>query len=201
MKKRKISLISLCLVILFTSFAEAQSVRLFKRNHKNPEDFYKPNEQGCRVSYISTLGNAKPGDLIEFFAWTYRNFSGKNGGIRVHYDCQPEIKNVMLSQTEIVKSCSMLNSLQNISCQNDATVEISVNAIDPEGDPLIYIYSVSGGKIIGNGSKVVWDLSDVKSGVYKVDIWADDGCGICGEPKTKEIKIIDCSQCRTNERY
>ncbi len=53
-------------------------------------------------------------------------------------------------------------------------------------------------RIIGKGKKVIWDLSNVKTGTYTITADADDGCGVCGKTVTKEIKIIECPNCQAN---
>jgi hypothetical protein len=45
------------------------------------------------------------------------------------------------------------------------------------------------GKIIGEGSKVIWNLNGVQPGSYTITAGVDDGCGICGQTVTKEVTI------------
>jgi hypothetical protein len=66
-------------------------------------------------------------------------------------------------------------------------IQVSTVGWDHEGDTLAYIYEVSGGKIIGEGSNVNWDLSNVKPGQYMITAWADDGCGKCGKSLTRIV--------------
>lgn len=68
-------------------------------------------------------------------------------------------------------------------------IKITTVAQDPENDPLIYDYVVSAGRIIGTGAKVVWDLTGVPPGTYKITAAVDDGCGFCGQPVTKTVTI------------
>lgn len=68
-------------------------------------------------------------------------------------------------------------------------IKITTIAHDPENDPLIYDYVVSAGRIIGTGAKVVWDLTGVPPGTYKITAAVDDGCGFCGQPVTKIVTI------------
>jgi hypothetical protein len=68
-------------------------------------------------------------------------------------------------------------------------ISVSVTAIDPENDVLVYNYVVSAGKIVEKGPDVVWDLKNVKPGVYTITAGVDDGCGICGATKTKTVVI------------
>ena len=72
-----------------------------------------------------------------------------------------------------------------------STIPISVVtvAVDAENDVLTYSYKVSGGKIIGQGSKVEWDLSGVSPGTYSITAGVDDGAGIVGNVATKYVRI------------
>ena len=91
----------------------------------------------------------------------------------------PTINRIMLSETEV--SVSNKNERIKIALRTDAT--------DPENDVLTYSYEVSGGEIIGQGSNVTWDLTNVKRGTYTVMVKIDDGCGDCAEPKTKIVVV------------
>ena len=105
----------------------------------------------------------------------------------------PNVTNVLLNQTEVFATCSINSS----SCSDkNQLIEISTEAADPEGDVLTYSYALAGGKIIGQGSKVVWDLSGVSPGTYTITVGVDDGCGVCGKTVTKEIKVIECPDCK-----
>jgi hypothetical protein len=94
-----------------------------------------------------------------------------------------------LSRTEVVADS-----------QNDSQkVEVKAGArtspyFDPK-DIITFNYTVTGGKIIGAGEHVVWDLSGVRPGIYLITAAADNGCGVCGNTKTKEVKVIECADC------
>jgi hypothetical protein len=79
------------------------------------------------------------------------------------------------------------------NCSDDQTVSISTKASDAENDPLTYSYTVSGGRIVGNGANVSWDLTGVQPGNYTVTVGANDGCGICGNTKTETITVERCA--------
>lgn len=100
-----------------------------------------------------------------------------------------------LDRTEIIADCDSSDAEQN-ETYADAVKKVSVatTAVDPENDVLTYDYSVSAGKIIGQGAKVVWDLSGVKAGTYKITAAVDDGCGICGKWITKTVIVKECSE-------
>ena len=56
-------------------------------------------------------------------------------------------------------------------------VRVHIIATNPNSEVLTFYFHVSGGKIIGKGEKVIWDLSDVKPGTYTIIGVVDDGCG------------------------
>ena len=80
-------------------------------------------------------------------------------------------------------------SHDKVSGTTSNKVQIETTAIDPENDPLKYIYIVSAGRIIGSGPKVVWDLTGIPAGTYKITAGVDDGCGLCGMTVTQTIVI------------
>lgn len=103
-----------------------------------------------------------------------------------------DVQSVELSRTEVTTNC-----LNGVSCKDNAqSIDVSTIAIDSEGDLLIYDYKVSDGEIIGKGSKVVWNLSGAKPGTYTITAAVDDGCGYCGKTITKEVKVIECPDCK-----
>ncbi len=107
----------------------------------------------------------------------------------------PDVTNLILNQTEIIAACSTNSN----ACSGDnRSIEVSTEAIDPENDVLLYDYVVSGGKIVGQGAKVVWDLSKVKPGTYTITAAVEDGCGVCGKTITKEVKVAACADCSVN---
>jgi hypothetical protein len=99
----------------------------------------------------------------------------------------PEITALDLSETELLPDCWTTN---NHVCSNEPRrIAVRVNAVDRENDPLTIIYKVSGGKIVGRGDIVAWDLSDVPPGSYTITAAADDGCGPCGKLVTKTVVV------------
>lgn len=68
-------------------------------------------------------------------------------------------------------------------------IDITTTAVDPENDVLVYNYTVTGGRIIGSGAKVKWDLTGVRPGTYTITAGVDDGCGLCGATVTKTVVV------------
>ena len=74
------------------------------------------------------------------------------------------------------------------------SVGLTANATDPDGDTLLYTYTVSGGRVTGEGANVSWDLSGVGPGKYTATVEVDDGCG-CISFSSTEVTIANCSDC------
>ncbi len=94
-----------------------------------------------------------------------------------------------LSKTSVYTNAS--NNFQTL----DVTATPDPARTDPT-DVITFNYTVSGGKIVGRGAKVIWDLSGVKPGTYTITAAADDGCGVCGMTLTIEVKVIECPNCK-----
>jgi hypothetical protein len=77
-------------------------------------------------------------------------------------------------------------------CNESTTIRVTTTATDAENDVLTYNYTVTGGRIVGTGANVDWDLSGVTPGTYTITAAVDDGCGVCGQTQTKTITIAEC---------
>lgn len=80
-------------------------------------------------------------------------------------------------------------STDEIEATSNTTISVETVATDAENDVLTYSYKISAGKIIGQGSRVEWDLSDVSAGTYSITAGVDDGAGIVGKTITKTITV------------
>jgi outer membrane protein OmpA-like peptidoglycan-associated protein len=61
---------------------------------------------------------------------------------------------------------------------------ILATASDPDGDPLTYSYTPSGGQIVGTGPKVEFDSTGLQPGSYKVKCSVSDGRGGAADAST-----------------
>ena len=105
-----------------------------------------------------------------------------------------DVNSVTISDMTITLPCPAGTSSPS-GCNDSKTVSVSTSASDPENDVLTYNYTVSGGRIVGTGANVQWDLSNAQVGTYTITTAVDDGCGFCGKADTKTIRVEACTGC------
>jgi len=49
---------------------------------------------------------------------------------------------------------------------------------------------ISGGRIVGTGAKVFWNLNGLLPGTYTITAGVDDGCGVCGKTVTQSLTVV-----------
>ena len=117
-----------------------------------------------------------------------------------NFVCQLPINVIALelSQTEIILNCPASDQ----TCSNNKIIKVETVAVDPEGVEQKYVYTVSAGKIIGEGWNVEWDLSDAKPGTYVITAGISyPGLGgtvwqVWGQTKTKVVLVKECPDCK-----
>jgi hypothetical protein len=78
---------------------------------------------------------------------------------------------------------------------NAATVALSAQASDPDGDTLLYTWSTTGGRVTGDGPNATLDLAGAAPGTYTVTVEVDDGCGcVAFDSKTVTVNTCGCVQ-------
>ncbi|CAN5220476.1 hypothetical protein BH20ACI1_BH20ACI1_15350 [soil metagenome] len=103
------------------------------------------------------------------------------------------VTNLSVSETTVTIPCRPgFVPREGTTCSTDMSTNVSTTAVDPENDVLTYNYTVSGGRIVGSGANVSWDLTGVNPGTYTITAGVDDGCGVCGETKTQTITVAEC---------
>jgi len=112
---------------------------------------------------------------------------------------QPPTASLAASATTITMPCPEGSHSKSGSCPTTAstTVGLTTTASDPDGDTLLYTYTVTGGRITGEGTSVSWDLSGVGPGTYTASVEVDDGCG-CITSSTTTVTIANCGDCEPN---
>jgi len=128
------------------------------------------------------------GFMFQFFA------GRRNARAIEEINKTPTINSIELSDKEIKLPCPAGEQpAEGESCSDNQSVTVRTNATDPENDVLTYNYTVSGGRIDGQGANVTWDLSGVSEGTYTITATIDDGCGVCAEPKTETVTVVSCN--------
>ncbi|MEO6334026.1 MAG: hypothetical protein ABIO91_03510 [Pyrinomonadaceae bacterium] len=103
------------------------------------------------------------------------------------------VNSVTLSDTTITLGCRPgYVPREGTTCNDSSSISVATSASDPENDVLTYSYTVSGGRIVGTGANVSWDVGGLAPGTYTVTAAVDDGCGLCGKTQTQTITIAEC---------
>lgn len=137
----------------------------------------------------NTAGNRFPNIFCPVENWFRKIF---NPSSKPSSCAATNVINLYLSQSSIVLSCPMKKGI----CSNqEQSIEVSTIAADPDGDILFYNYKTTGGRVVGKGEKVTWDLSGVKPGYSTITAAVNDGCGFCGTTVTKVITVRECPNC------
>lgn len=110
-----------------------------------------------------------------------------------------DVESVTLSDNDIKLSCRPGHRPgSDQACNDSMSIQVVTKASDKENDPLIYNYTVSGGRIVGTGATVTWDLSGLSPGTYTITVGVDDGCGLCGKIRTETVTVSECNCKATN---
>lgn len=104
-----------------------------------------------------------------------------------------QVTALVLNKGELRLPCpSGQAPVEGQSVATDLIVEVSTVAEDTENDVVTYSYGVSGGRIVGMGAKVRWDLTGAAPGVYTIHAGVDDGFGIFGKTQSRTISVTAC---------
>ena len=130
-------------------------------------------------------------DSPEYVRTAKREFR-KQFGNKVPYDPNfvADVTNLTLDRWELIAGFDIGPKAQ---------VNVFTEYYDPENDVVTYAYMVSGGKIIGQGARVVWDLSGLAPGTYTILAGVSDGVGVCGKTEKRRVEILACETCRLRE--
>ncbi len=114
-------------------------------------------------------------------------------------DLPASVTDLELSQKEIILNCQATDK----SCSNNKIVKIAIVAVEPDGEDIKYVYTITAGKIIGEGANVEWDLSGVKPGTYAItaaisqpSVFGEDGWAVFGMTQTRTVIVKECPDCK-----
>lgn len=179
--------------ILFLCFYLAVSSFAFIENKAQQED---------KISITETIvQNSLPNVFRPVGNWIKRLFGKKSKTIKEYPPAN--VRSVTLSQNNSIIGYSTGRisgnpTQKNICLTDSGVIEVltKANEAEKENDTFKYIYKISGGKIVGEGSKVSWDLSDAEAGTYTITAEVQDSCGTCGQSITMKICVIECFDCK-----
>jgi hypothetical protein len=108
------------------------------------------------------------------------------------------VKSVEISEVESVsfdkETIFLVCPYYDLS-KEDEKLKVSIIAKNTEKEELSYYYFVSGGKIVGEGSNVIWDFFGVLPGEYSITIGVGKDFIINGKTITKKIIVQEASIC------
>ncbi len=104
----------------------------------------------------------------------------------------PEIEKIALDKKELVYFCPSSDY-----CGKDEIFRVKVETTvrNPKNLPLTYEYTVSGGRVVGQGDKVFWDLKGTRPGTYTITVAIDYGRGSVNETKSETVTVKECPIC------
>jgi hypothetical protein len=101
------------------------------------------------------------------FVYTSSQASQQGGAAQTPQNQPPTI--TLDSESQVVTLCPDAESIAN------PRIRLRARGVSPEGKPLRYKWNVSGGRLEGDGTDVVWDLSDAQPGVYNAAVTVESG--------------------------
>lgn len=116
------------------------------------------------------------------------------------YNGPTNVDDVMLDEEKLMRKCGPgRKPFEGQVESDDMIVKVTTKASDPENDLPTFGYVVSGGKIVGDGPIVDWDLTDAEPGTYTLIAMAQDGYGVTGRVAKKRVDVYECDTCRLIE--
>ena len=107
----------------------------------------------------------------------------------------PPTVSVSGSTASITLPCPEGTSSESCSPSASRSVDLTANAADPDNDTLLYTWSVTGGKLTGEGRSVSWDLSGANAGTYTASVEVNDGNAHTANSSTT-VTIAGCTGCK-----
>jgi hypothetical protein len=105
----------------------------------------------------------------------------------------PVVSSVTPSISTITRPCPPERGTST-TCPTSSTVTLVANASDPDNDQLLYTWSVTGGRLSGEGREVTWDLTGAANGTYTATVEVNDGNqGTASGSAT--VTVADCPDC------
>ncbi|MCM3873298.1 MAG: PKD domain-containing protein [Pyrinomonadaceae bacterium] len=98
----------------------------------------------------------------------------RNARIPPHVNTPPVVS-VSASSSTIYLPCPEGRNTGTCVPSASREVQLTAQATDVDNDTLLYTWSVTGGRISGEGRAVTWDLSGANAGTYTATVGVNDG--------------------------
>jgi hypothetical protein len=105
----------------------------------------------------------------------------------------PVVNSVSASPNTITRPCPPPTSSTTCTPSGNE-VTLTADARDDNNDQLLYTWSVTGGRLTGEGRTVTWDLSGVANGTYTATVEVNDGNQHTATGSTT-VTVADCTGC------
>ncbi|HKU74708.1 MAG TPA: Ig-like domain-containing protein [Pyrinomonadaceae bacterium] len=178
-------------------------------DHFNPADFNIPIQQITNVNVIGrgvvvVPGTSRPvtsqGFPIGFIPSEEPNgfiaqfwIGRRNARIPPPPPNQaPTVASITPSISTVTRACPPPSTSSN--CPSSNTVTLVANASDPDNDQLLYTWSVTGGRLSGEGRQVTWDLTGAANGSYTATVEVNDGNQHTASGSVT-VTVADCPDC------
>jgi len=109
---------------------------------------------------------------------------------------QPPTVSVSSNYATINLPCPEYQTSDTCTPSATALVSLTADAKDPDNDTLLYTWSVTGGKLTGEGRSVSWDLAGANAGTYTASVEVNDGNAHTATASTT-VTLAVCTGCKS----
>lgn len=179
------------------------------QDHFEPTDFNIPIQQITNVNVVNrglvvVPGTSRPvtsqGFPTGFIfseepnGFIVQAWIGRRNSREVPIPNQAPSVSVAASMTSITRPCTP-PAVSATCTPTGNEVRLTANATDPDNDQLLYTWSVTGGKLSGEGREVTWDLTGVANGTYTATVEVNDGNQHTANGSAT-VTVAECPDCR-----
>lgn len=169
-------------------------IRLYPRRWFGFSGAYRlhVNQQGERVFFdneypVGFVRSTDPRGFLGQFWIGHRNARGLPPPPN-----QPPTVSISASTATINLPCPEGGTSETCIPSASREVQLTATATDPDNDTLLYTWSVTGGRISGEGRAVNWDLSGVNPGTYTASVEVNDGNQHTANASTT-VSVVVCT--------
>jgi hypothetical protein len=121
-------------------------------------------------------------------------FGRRNARIPPPPPNQPPTVTASASMSSVTRPCPP-GQMSDSCTATGSDVQLTANAVDPDNDTMLYTWSVTGGKLTGEGRSVAWDLSGIANGTYTATVEVNDGNPGHTARGSATVSVADCTGC------